>query len=141
MKSFRSKAIFLSSGFLLALLLHLCMQCENSLSNYGENPDDATLEIDIKGMEKGADNAEAAFLSGDPDKVVEMLSEDSKGYYGEQVRAIPTNVLIALGEALKNRVHTVKSSTYAEFEYTDQGETYSIALNLEEENNWKIIRF
>ena len=92
-------------------------------------------------MEKGAENAEEAFLSGDPDQVIELLSNDSKSYFEEQIADISPSVLIALGEALKNRVHTVKASTYTEFEFTDQGVTYSIALSLVDENSWKLIRF
>jgi hypothetical protein len=123
------------------MLIHLFVQCESFDGDIGDDPWIEEIELDVKGMEEGASQAEAAFLSGDPDQVFELLSEDSQSAFGEQLQDVDPSVLIALGEALKGRSHTVKSSTYAEFEFTDQGSTYSIALTLVDENSWKLVRF
>ena len=141
MKTSWSKTTIIASGFLLAMLMHLFVQCESFMGDYGDDPKIEPIDLDIKGMEEGAKQAEAAFLSGDSDQVIELLSEDSKSAFGDQVNNIEPSVLIALGEALKVREHTVKSSTYAEFEFTDQGSTYSIALTMVDENSWKLVRF
>ncbi len=141
MKTSWSKTTIIGSGFLLAMLMHLLVQCESYLGDIGDDPWIETIELDIKGMEEGAKQAEAAFLSGDPDQVIGILSEDSKSFFEEQVKIIDPSVLIALGEAMKIREHTVKSSTYAEFEFTENGSTYSLAFTLVDENSWKLIRF
>ncbi|MCK5821268.1 MAG: hypothetical protein KAH17_05265 [Bacteroidales bacterium] len=141
MKAYWSKATILGSGFLLAMLMHLFVQCESYMGDYGDDPWIEPIELDIKGMEEGAKQAEAAFLSGDPDQVIDILSEDSKSFFGEQVKNIDPSVLKALGEAMKIREHTVKSSTYTEFEFKDQGSTYSVAFTLVAENSWKLVRF
>lgn len=52
------------------------MQCEKEISPNDNDPVDFSVELDIQGMEKGAENAEAAFLSGDPDQVIELCSEN-----------------------------------------------------------------
>jgi hypothetical protein len=141
MKTSWSKTTILASGFLLAMLMHLFVQCESFMGDVGDDPWIEEIELDVKGMEEGASRAEAAFLTGDPDQVLELLSDDSKSVFGEQLQNIEPSVLIALGEALKGREHTVKSSTYAEFEFSEDGVTYSIALTLVDENSWKLVRF
>ncbi len=141
MKTSWSKTTILGSGFLLAMLMHLFVQCESYLGDYGDDPLIETTELDVKGMEEGAKLAEAAFLTGDPEQVIDILSEDSKSYLEEQVKEIDPSILIALGEAFKVREHTVKSSTYAEFEFTEKGSVYSIAFTCVGENDWKLIRF
>ena len=141
MKVSWSKATIIGSGFLLAMLMHLLVQCESFMGDIGDDPWIETIELDIKGMEEGAELAESAFLSGDPDQVIDILSEDSKSFLEDQVRIIDPSVFIALGEAMKIREHTVKSSTYAEFEFTENGSIYSLAFTLVDENSWKLIRF
>ncbi|MFC2117604.1 hypothetical protein ACFLSY_03045 [Bacteroidota bacterium] len=139
MKKTWTRLRLVASGFLIAMVLHICINCEKNDDN-GNNIDSG-ITLDIKGMEKGGDDAELAFLSGDPVQVIELLSDDSKSYFEKQLSDISPSVLISLGEALKNREHTVKSSTYTEFEFSDQGVTYTIALGLDEDLSWKIIRF
>jgi len=136
-----NKLRLIAGGFILAMVFHLCVQCEKYLNTNGDDIQDDTIILDVEGMENGGDAAEVAFLSGDPNQVIELLSEDSKAYYEEQLKTISLTILTGLGEALKNRELTVKSSTYAEFEFSDQGISYSIALGLDEDHSWKLIRF
>lgn len=123
------------------MLLDVSTQCEDyGYEGYGDDLPEYEISMDTRGMNRGAKDAEKAFLSGDPEEVLQLMSTESQAFFGDQLRKISSSELEAMGNAFKNREMTVKSSTYAEFEFEEGGITFSIALGLQSDESWKIIR-
>ncbi len=123
------------------MLMDVSTQCEDyGYESSGDNLPDYEIDFDTRGMNKGAREAEKAFLSGDPREVLEMMSTESQEFFREDLMQISSEKLESMGDAFKKREMTVSSSTYTEFEFEEDGITYSIALGLQSDGSWKIIR-
>jgi hypothetical protein len=121
-------------GFLLMALVQLTMRCEDyaGLPEYNQT--------NSKDADKAADLIEEAFLSGDPEEVINLMTPSSVGVYTELIQGSTSESLKAFGEAFKGRKLGIISEKYAEYQFTVSGKTYSIALSLTDEEGWKIMR-
>lgn len=129
--------------FVLGIMLSMAAQnfysCKKS-ENPVSSDDNNSPTIDVKPINNGAASAEQALLSGDTSKVRQMLTPDSQTYYAQVLAQVPQSRLISLGNAMKNRTLKIYSERYAEYEYTDNGNTYTIALGRQDDGSWKIVR-
>lgn len=134
---FRNASLFVG-GFLLMAMAHLMTRCEDygGVMDYGEGP----LITNSKAVEKAGNSIEEAFLSGKPAKVKELISTASLSIYGEWVENSSAVSLQAFGEAFQNREIGVMAEKYAEFTFTADGVEYTVALSMDDDGNWKIMR-
>jgi hypothetical protein len=121
-------------GFLLMALVQLTFRCEE----YAGLPEYNVT--DNKEADKAADLIEEAFLSGDPKEVIDLMSPASVAFYSELIQGSSSETLKAFGEAFKVRKLGLISEKYAEYQFTVDGRSYSIALSLTDEDGWRIMR-
>jgi hypothetical protein len=69
-----------------------------------------------------------------------MLTPESQTYYATVLAQVPQSRLIALGNAMKNRTLKIYSELYAEYAFSENGKTYTVALARQEDGSWKIVR-
>jgi hypothetical protein len=129
--------------FLLGIILSMaaqnfysCKKSDNPVSGDENNPP----TVDVTAINNGASSAEQALLSGDTSKVRQMLTPESQIYYATVLAQVPQSRLIALGNAMKNRTLKIYSELYAEYEFSENGKTYTVALARQEDGFWKIVR-
>jgi hypothetical protein len=121
-------------GFLLMALVQLTLRCED----YAGLPEYNVT--DSKDADKVADLIEEAFLSGDPEEIINLMTPSSVAVYTELIQGSTSESLKAFGEAFKSRTLGVISEKYAEYKFTVGGKSYSIALSLSDEDGWQIMR-
>ncbi len=118
-------------------IAQLAIQCEEYI---GTPNDDDIVVIDPANVDEAATGVENAFLTGEPEKVKEILSPTAKGFYQDLIDGSSPANLKAFGEAFKTRNLAVISEHYAEYEFTVDGTSYSVAMSLGEDGEWKIMR-
>lgn len=145
MKSFalHFKKLFLLKYFILGLsfafLIHISGSCSKDSSS-PVGPDNNNNNTDIGKINEGAEAVEAAFLTGDPQKVINLLTENAKVLLSDGLTKVNKNELIELGESLKTRELDVYSDMYAEYSYTKDGIEYTIAFAHQFDDTWKLMR-
>ncbi len=129
--------------FILGILLSMaaqnfysCKKTDNPVTEDENNPP----QVDVGAINNGASSAEQALLSGDTSQVRQMLTPESQTYYAPVLAQVPTSRLIALGNAMKNRTLKIYSELYAEYEFSENGNTYTVALARQDDGSWKIVR-
>lgn len=128
---------YLILGFSVAMMVHITVSCFTD----EEEPDKPGNEVEIEDIKVGAKSIESAFLSGDPNAIKGILTDNALELYGSDLSKINKNHLIKLGEALKTRNLKVNTDMYAEYSYTKDGIVYTFALAKEEDESWKLMRF
>jgi hypothetical protein len=145
MKSFalHFKKLFLVKYFLLGLsfafIIHISGSCSKDSSS-PVGPDNNNTNVDVTKINDGAKAVETAFLSGDPQQINNLLTENAKVGIGDEITNANTNDLIKLGEALKTRELDVYTDSYAEYSYTKDGVEYTIAFAHQLDDTWKLMR-
>jgi len=126
-------------GFFFIAVIQYFGSCNKS-----SNPVDNTLppsSVDVTKINDGAKTAENAFITGDPQQVTNILTEDSKTLYKDDLGKISKEVLIAIGNAMKTRKLDTYSEQYAEFSFQKDGETFTVAFARQADDSWKLMRF
>ena len=115
----------------------MVIQCEDyiGLPDYG----DGKIVFDNKGVAKAGTSVENAFLSGDPEKVKEVVSPSSLNIYSELIEASTEENLNSFGEAIKTRELKILSEKYAEFKFTVDGQEYTSFEFMESSFNFSLI--
>ncbi len=128
---------YFMTGVFLALLLHCGESClKDSYNNYS-NPTD----VDVSMINDGAKVVQAAFASGDANKIKGTLTADALQKYGSELDKTDPDLFSKLGASLKTRNLDVHSNLYAEYSYTHQGVTFTFALARQKDESWKLMRF
>lgn len=130
-------SLFLA-GFALMALAHFTIQCEKFTSPPDDNGGD--IVVDSKQATSASKALEKAFLTGNSEKVLELVSPASLEHYSDLINGSSEDDLKAFGEAFKTREIKIISESYAEFEFTAEGKVYSVALTLDEDESWKLMR-
>lgn len=119
-------------------IAHIAIQCED----YIGSPDDGdgTVIIDTKDVNKAGSSVENAFLTGDSEKVKEIISASSLSLYSDLITNSSAENLKAFGNAFKSRELKVVSEKYAEFKFIVDGIEYTIAMSMDDDGSWKIMR-
>ncbi len=126
-------------GFFFTAILHYSGSCKKS-----DNPVDTTpppTSVDVTKINDGAKKAESAFVTGDVQQVTNILTEDSKTLYKDDLSKISKDVLVAIGNAMKNRTLDTYSEQYAEFSFQKDGQTFTVAFARQADDSWKLMRF
>jgi hypothetical protein len=89
---------------------------------------------------EGAKAIETAFISGDVISIINILTDNAKELYSADLSQVKKSYLVKFGEAFKTRVLKVYSDLYAEFNYTKDGIVFSIAMAIQEDGSWKLMR-
>ncbi len=126
-------------GLSFACLIHLSGSCSKDSSS-PVGPDNNNNNTDVGKINEGAEAVEAAFLSGDPQQINNILTENAKVVIGDEITNANRNDLIKLGEALKTRELDVYTDSYAEYSYTKDGIKYTIAFARQFDETWKLMR-
>jgi hypothetical protein len=129
--------------FVLGILLSIaaqnfygCPKSDNPVSDDENNQP----QVDVGAINNGASSAEQALLSGDTSQVRQIFTPESQTYYAPILAQIPQSRLTALGNAMKNRTLKIYSELYAEYEFSENGNTYTVALARQDDGSWKIVR-
>ena len=130
---------FFVLGILVSLAAQNISSCKKSDNPVSEDENNQT-HVDVGAINNGASSAEQALLSGDTSQVRQVFTPESQTYYAPVLAQIPQSRLIALGNAMKNRTLKIYSELYAEYEFSDGGTTYTVALARQEDGSWKIVR-
>jgi len=126
-------------GFLFAPTIHIGLSCSKESSTEPEPNPSPNTDMEVK-INEGALAIENAFLSGDPNQVNNIFTENALSIYGTDILNVPSQELVEFGEALKSRELNVFGDTYAEYNYTFKGITYSIGLAQQGDGTWKLMR-
>ena len=129
--------------FVLGIMLSMaaqnfysCKKSENPVSSGDNNPP----TIDVTPINNGAASAEQALLTGDTAQVRQVLTPVSQARYAPILAQIPKERLVALGNAMKTRTLKIYSALYAEYVFTENGVSYTVALARQEDGSWKAVR-
>lgn len=131
---------FFAMGIFAAFLLQNILSCKH---NSGVTSPDTTTpptNVDIAKIEDGAKSTETAFKTGDPQKVLALVTDDAKNLYSSGISKLKQIQLINLGKAIEQRTLISYSSLYAEYKYTKDGVTYNLAFALQSDGSWKLMR-
>ena len=132
------KGTWFISGFLLMAIFLIGINCEKTI-NPPDNNDDPIIVDETQVLEVGK-SIESLFLSADIKDILDAFTPLSQNHYKDLIESSSEETLKAFGEAFKTRELNVQGENYAEFEFTADGRTFSIALSLDGEGNWKISR-
>lgn len=124
------------SGFILAFMLTLLTHCPES------NPvipvDDTAVETPA--IKQFSNDVIIAFESSDKQKVLDLMYDEYKEIYGEELNTTPDKMQ-TFAEALKKRKIIFSNEMYAEYEIEIDGQTFTIAYSNTGEGDWKLQRF
>lgn len=129
--------------FILGIVLSMAAQnfssCKKSDNPISEDQNKQP-QVDVGAINSGASSAEQALLSGDTSHVRQILTPESQTIYAPVLAQVPQSRLIALGNAMKSRTLKIYSEVYAEYEFSENGTTYTVALGRQEDGSWKVVR-
>ena len=91
-------------------------------------------------MADAASDVEDAFLSGDPEQVLGVLSAEASAFYHDDIDAIEPQ-MVDFGNDFKSRELIYATENYAEYAFTSGNETFTVAFSLQEDGSWKLMRF
>ncbi|NOY07131.1 MAG: hypothetical protein GXO82_10975 [Chlorobi bacterium] len=126
-------------GVLTIAVLHMFATCSEGDGGAGPN-DDPPSNVDVTAINEGAQKVEEAFATADPQKVAEILTEEAKAFYAEELDGIQDR-MAAFSKVIQTRTLKTYSEYYAEYSYTDNGSSYTLTLALQEDGAWKLMRF
>jgi len=138
------KRIFILKYFILGISIAFLINMSGSCSKDNDDsdiPDIPGNDIEIPKINEGAKAVETAFISGDVNAIKGILTDNAEELYGTGLTQVNKNHLVKLGEALKSRNLKVNSDLYAEYNYTKDGITYTIAMAKQDDGSWKLMRF
>lgn len=136
------KKSFLFKYFIIGVLFGLLIHSSGSCRKDDPIPEGPEIEkVDVGKIDIGAKTVETAFLNGDLLEIKKTMTDAALEYYGTELSSVNKSSLKKLGEALKNRKIKVYTDLYAEYEYTKDGITFTIAMARQEDGSWKLMRF
>ena len=136
------KKVFLFRYFIIGILMGLLVHSSGSCRKDDPAPEDPIAEkVDVGKIDDGAKTVEAAFLNGEVLEIKKIMTDAALEFYGPDLSSVNKTNLKKLGDALKTRKIKVYTDLYAEYEYTKDGITFTIAMAKQEDGSWKLMRF
>jgi len=136
------KKSFLFKYFIIGVLFGLLIHSSGSCRKDDPIPEGPTEEkVDVSKIDLGVKTAETAFQSGDVLEIKKIMTDAALELYGSDLSTVSKTNLKKLGEALKTSKIKVYTDLYAEYEYTKDGITFTIAMARQEDGSWKLMRF
>ena len=132
MHSFR----YFLTGFLMLATLNVFVTC--SEDDGGTQPNPPLVNVDK--IHEGAQRVEDAFRSADPAAVLAVLTEEAQEQYGEELSEITADMPV-FADAIATRQLVGYGEYYAEYAFTVEGNTFTFALAVQDEDDWKLMRF
>ncbi len=99
-----------------------------------------TDTTETKALKTAVTESEDAFLSGEPDKVLAVLSQESAAFYTDDIDSISSK-MVSFGNDFKSRKLVYASDNYAEYEFSANDKTYTVTFSCQEDGTWKLTRF
>ncbi len=137
MKSFKTFLLPFLSGLMITALIHLSYRCQKDV----DNPMDTGPEADLQQLATDAQLAEDAFLTGDTAQIRLVMTPDAYAFYTEALGNQNPARFTAFANAFRERKLGQYSAIYAEYEFTDDGKTYTVSFAVTGDKSWKITRF
>lgn len=137
MKNLTSYLKYYAFGFLIAFLfLNLTMCPETGPST----PDDEKPPVETAELKAISDNAITAFESGNPQQVLDMMYDEHKEFYEDD---LVTNKerMANFANALKNRKLIAAQDLMAEYQITIDGKNFTVTFSNAGDGVWKLHRF
>lgn len=128
-------------GIAIAFMIHFSGSCaKNKLTDEGTQ-EPITEQVDASTITGALKSVEIAFKSGEVANIQKILTPDALKLYGNDLSKVRKNDFINLAQALKTGQLKVSTEIYAEYNYTKDKITYSIAMAKQDDGLWKLIRF
>lgn len=133
---------FLLYGFIFMGLITSMVQCSG--------PDDDPLfdaidqelqeqKIDYEGIKQTGNTIEELFNENDFEGLIELKFDDAG--HEDFNHQYSNDELNSIGKAFAKRKLTTVTGSFAEFTYTIEGVDYTLTMGVDQEGNWRIIRF
>lgn len=128
-------------GFVFAASVNVLVQCSKDDDPLFDSVDEelTKIEIDIEGIEEVGEEIEGLFLDSDMDGLILMKFEDANSE--EQNVEYAEEDLETIGKAFKKRKINFVGERVVEYSYKVDGEEYTMAIGLDSDEEWKILRF
>lgn len=92
-------------------------------------------------IEQATKNIEQALLSGEQDRIRDIMTDNALSLYGKELSGLGREELVRFGEAFKSRELKTFSSMYTEYAINLDGQEFTISLARQSDGSWKIMRF
>lgn len=143
MKLLKSNFSLFTAGFMLALVVHLAYNCQTKEVLQPPTVEPPVVTPPVVNPDKmldGLTKAGDAFITGQIASIQTVFSEDAFPLYKDLLSAQAPEKLKSYGSALKLSKLKNSSAIYAEFEFTEDKLTFTVAFALQNDNTWKIVR-
>jgi hypothetical protein len=129
-------------GIMIAAVFHLfqVMNCDdgNTVSlNGGSN----VSGIDMQKIIAGGIAVEKAFASGDSKKVEEILTDEAKVLYKDELPNLESEDMKSFAKDFEKRTLVTAGSFFAEYGFPFQETTYIVRLLRQADGSYKLARF
>jgi len=135
------RILFFLTGLIVMGLVDLCVQCDLSKISDYINLDEDPVDIDYKAIESIAKKTEAGFASGNINEVKELMDPDALDWYGDRLNGLSNAQLASFGYAFKTRELTAATEMFAEYTFTNSGQSYTVTFWKGSEKSWLMVRF
>jgi hypothetical protein len=135
--AYKIRAYKKSGSTLFSYGYSLYSTCASSGGGGGGTDPPPTETAELKAA---ANKIESAFLSGNSQKLLAVMTDEAKEFYKEDTDNIK-KMMVAYGNVFKNRKLIFASDNYAEYEIAVNGKNLTAALAKKEDGSWKLMRF
>lgn len=119
----------------------IALGCGGGSGGGGSDDGDQTAQYEeTSQLKEVTSQTENAFLDGDAEEVLKLMSEETKGTY-QSALSDDQAQLVNFGNDFKNRKLIFATDNYAEYEFTANNQTYTVTFSLQEDGTWKLTRF
>ena len=126
---------------MIPLIFLLITGCGGGGGGSDDNTNDSgTTVSEPAQLQSASKSVEDAFKSGVPANVLAAMSDEAKTFYTEDIDNIE-NMMVDFGKDFENRKLIYSSDNYAEYEFTADGETYTVTFSRQDDGTWKLTRF
>ncbi|MBN1448274.1 MAG: hypothetical protein JXA28_10125 [Bacteroidetes bacterium] len=126
-----------AAGFLTLAVLHVCVTCSEDESGTQPSPQPT---VNVEKIHEAAQRIEDAFRSADPEAVLAVMTEQAQERYAGELGDV-IDQLPAFADAIRSRQLVGYAEYYAEYSYASEGRSLTFALALQDEDDWKLMRF
>ena len=129
------KLCYTACGFIILFLI-----ISSCSSSSGPVTAKWKLNVDVNKINESAAKIQDAFAKADTALVKDNLTESCKKVYGTNLTSIIPKMK-DFATAFATRTLVAYSEQYAEYSFSWQGKTYTVALTRQNDNTWKLTRF
>jgi len=134
---------YIAVGFLSMAILHSLTQCnrDEDFLKKSISKDEENIAYDYEGLKVASSNIEKILLEADADAIDRMILSQMNDFYSSPENAYNSEELQTIGNAFKKAKLTTITANFAEYTYSIDKVEYTLTMALDENNEWKIVKF